>query len=116
MKVVALKRALVKGSREGQRFGRAFGRRSRRRLHIFNQSLRIYSPLVDLDDHSLLVNQERSGNAEIAAAVEQIAVDDVVDGNHLRRREENWERERVFRREACGKSVSAIVDVDRQNV
>ncbi len=47
------------------------------------QPFGIQDPLVNLDDHAVLIEEERRREREIPAAVEQVAINDVVNAGHI---------------------------------
>ena len=79
-------------------------------------TLGIDAALIELHDHAFFVDQERGGDAEIPAAVEEIAVDDVVDARYFFGREENGEGNGFAAREGARLvCVGGIVEVDGQD-
>ena len=112
-KVVALERALEKRSGERQCLAHAIGWIAGDRFHILQQPLRSHRSLVNLDDHAFLIKQKRCGQAEVAAAVEEVAINNVIDACHIRGDEQSGEGEPFSGRE-CFDSlcVAGIVHID----
>ena len=112
-KVVALERALEKRSGERQCLSQPIGGIAGDRFHILQQLLRSHRSLVNLDDHAFLIKQKRCGQAEVAAAVEEVAINNVIDACHVRGDEQSGEGEPFSRRECFHRlCVAGIVHID----
>src|SRR5208283_3480922 len=87
-----------------------------KRAEVFGQARGLDGSLINLDDHSVVVQKERSWERKISAAVEEIAVDDVVDARYLRRCEEDGQGNPLLgrKRANCG-GVLGIIEIETQN-
>ena len=73
--------------------------------------------MIDFHDHAAFVEEERNGNRQIAAAVEQETVDNVVDARDFRSGKDGWKTEGLFGDESSGSlGVGWIVNADREDL
>ena len=94
--IIALEDVLVEGSGEGKGFPNSIGLRQVDETQVFREPFRIHSALVNLDDQSFFVKEERSGERQISATIEQIAVNCVVDAADFGRGEQSRKGQRFF--------------------
>src|SRR6184192_302966 len=94
--IIALEDILVEGPGEGKGLPNSLGLRQVDETQVFREPFRIHPALVNLDDQSFFVKEERSGERQISATVEQIAVNDVVDAADIGRGEQSRKGQRFF--------------------
>src|SRR5437588_2676875 len=94
--IIALEDVLVEGSGEGKGFPNPIGLRQVDQTQVFREPFRIHPALVNLDDQSFFVKEERSRERQISATVEQIAVKDVVDAGDFGRGAQSRKGQRFF--------------------
>ena len=102
---------------EGQRFldtlGLGLGNSRRIRDDLFG----IERSLVDLSDESLFIDQKRRGKREIAVAVEEVTIEDVIAACHVIGGHQNQEGELILLREIPNLlRLFGAVDVDRDEL
>ena len=81
--VVPLERVLVEHPAQGKRPPDLIGLRTGYGPQIFDQPFGMHQPLVNLNNHGVLIEKERSRNGQIPATVEQVTINDVVDVGHI---------------------------------
>src|SRR4051794_23156778 len=92
-KCVALKVALIELARKGKRLSDSHFGSSRICPNIFADLIGIYETLVQLHDIAVVVDEERCGKGKISAAIEQVAINNVVNADDSRGSNKTGERE-----------------------
>ena len=82
-KVVALEFRTIDDARKRQCLDQTFCGGSRNATRVVLELLREDRSLVDFHDLALSIDKKCSGQAEIAVAVEQISIKDVVDSQNI---------------------------------
>ena len=84
---------MIELARKGKRLSDSLFGSSRICPNIFADLIGIYETLVQLHDVAVAVDQERCGNGEISATIEQVAINNVVNADDFRGSDESGERE-----------------------
>ena len=115
--IVALEFVLKQQAFHGKSFQEKSGRSIGNRAEVFEQTCGLDCALVNLDDHAVAVQEERRWERKISAAIEQVAVDDVVDAGYLRRCQKDGQGNPLFGGKGANcRRVLGIVEIETQNV
>src|SRR5262249_1232383 len=88
---VALEPGAVERPREGERLFHSLGCGCRNLCRVLCKASWISGALVELHDHSGLVDQKRAGQRQIAAPVKKIAIKNVIDPGDFWCSEQRWQ-------------------------
>ena len=83
----------VESPRERKSFAHSLLWSARKGIEVFEQAFGCKGALVDFDDHAFAVDEEGRRHGELAAAIEEVTIKDVVDADDLLCTEQCWERE-----------------------